>query len=84
MLFSFACFATYLALACLAYSKVQGVEGEALIAGQKAGYDLLYLASIILALGNGTVEAFINPVVATMFNKEKTRFFRLGHLLFVR
>ena len=79
MLFSFVCFATYLALACMAYSKVQGVEGEALIAGQKAGYDLLYLASIILALGNGTVEAFINPVVATMFNKEKTKWLNILH-----
>ena len=79
MLFSFVCFAAYLALACLAYSKVQGVEGEALLAGQKAGYDLLYLASIILALGNGTVEAFINPVVATMFNKEKTKWLNILH-----
>lgn len=79
MLFSFVCFAIYLGLACLAYSKVQGVEGEALIAGQKAGYNLLYLASIILALGNGTVEAFINPVVATMFNREKTKWLNILH-----
>jgi MFS family permease len=79
MIFSFACFALYLTLGCIAYGKVQGVEGEALAAAQKEGYNLIYLASIILALGNGTVEAFINPVVATMFNKEKTKWLNILH-----
>ena len=51
MLFSFVCFALYLTLGLPCLSKVQGVEGEALVAAQKAGYDLMYLASIILALG---------------------------------
>lgn len=40
---------------------------------------LLYWGSLILALGNGTVEAFINPVVATMFNKEKTKWLNILH-----
>ena len=31
------------------------------------GYWMLYLGTFIVALGNGTVEAVINPVVATMF-----------------
>ena len=79
MVFSFVSFAVYLTLACMAYAKVQGVEGEALVAAQAAGYDLMYLASIVLALGNGTVEAFINPVVATMFNKEKTKWLNILH-----
>lgn len=79
MLFSFVCFAVYLALACLAYSTIHGVEGAALVEAQKSGYTLLYLASIVLALGNGTVEAFINPVVATMFNKEKTKWLNILH-----
>ncbi len=79
MLFSFVSFALYLTLACMAYAKVHGAEGEALVAAQKAGYDLMYLASIVLALGNGTVEAFINPVVATMFNKEKTKWLNILH-----
>ncbi len=79
MLFSFVSFAVYLTLACMAYAKVQGLEGAALVEGQKAGYDLMYLASIVLALGNGTVEAFINPVVATMFNKEKTKWLNILH-----
>ena len=32
---------------------------------KKTAYQMLYWGSLILALGNGTVEAFINPVVAT-------------------
>lgn len=42
-------------------------------------YQLLYWGSLILALGNGTVEAFINPVVATMFSKEKTKWLNILH-----
>jgi MFS family permease len=37
------------------------------------------MGSIILGLGNGTVEAFINPVVATMFNKDKTKWLNILH-----
>ena len=45
----------------------------------KAAFELLYWGSLILALGNGTVEAFINPVVATMFNKEKVKWLNILH-----
>ena len=45
-------------------------RSEALAGAQKQAYNYLYAGSIILGLGNGTVEAFINPVVATMFHKE--------------
>jgi MFS family permease len=79
MLFSFACFATYLYMAFSAYAAVQGVTGEALAAARASGYKLLYFGSIILALGNGTVEAFINPVVATMFSKDKTKWLNILH-----
>jgi MFS family permease len=79
MFFSFGCYAVYLILGALAYSSIQGVSGEALKAAQQRGYDLLYWGSIILGLGNGTVEAFINPVVATMFNKEKTKWLNILH-----
>jgi MFS family permease len=48
--------------------------------GDKAtAFQLLYWGSLILALGNGTVEAFINPVVATMFNREKTKWLNILH-----
>lgn len=79
MLFSFACYAIYLVLACLAYAAVQGVTGEALEAAQLKGFNLLYWGSVILALGNGSVEAFINPVVATMFSREKTKWLNILH-----
>ena len=63
MFFSFVCYSIYLVMAWLAYGAIQGVSGEELVAAQKTGFNLLYWGSIILALGNGTVEAFINPVV---------------------
>ena len=79
MIFSFLCYAAYLMLACAAYFTIQGVEGAALEAAQARGYLFLYWGSFILALGNGTVEAFINPVVATMYNKDKTKWLNILH-----
>ncbi|MCA9230830.1 MAG: MFS transporter [Planctomycetales bacterium] len=43
------------------------------------GFKLLYWGSLILGLTNGTIEAYINPVVATMFNKEKTKWLNILH-----
>lgn len=43
------------------------------------GFQLVFWGSLILALGNGSVEAFINPVVATMFSKEKTKWLNILH-----
>ncbi len=43
------------------------------------GYWMLYAGTFIVALGNGTVEAVINPVVATMFPKEKTKWLNILH-----
>ncbi len=79
MFFSFVCYAIYLVLAWMAYSAIQGVEGAALVDAQKLGLKYLMWGSFILALGNGTVEAFINPVVATMFNKDKTKWLNILH-----
>ncbi len=42
-------------------------------------YIMLVVGSLILALGNGSVEAFINPVVATMFSKDKTKWLNILH-----
>jgi MFS family permease len=46
---------------------------------KQTAFQLLYWGSLILALGNGTVEAFINPVVATMFSKAKTKWLNILH-----
>lgn len=43
------------------------------------GYWSLYIATFIMALGNGTVEAVINPVTATLFPREKTKWFNILH-----
>lgn len=43
------------------------------------GYRLLYWGSLILGLSNGTVEAYINPVVATMFKENKTKWLNMLH-----
>lgn len=68
MVFALVCHITYGVLAVLAPSF-----------GLSNAYGVLYLASVILALGNGTVEAVINPVVATMFHKEKTKWLNILH-----
>ncbi|HVU26287.1 MAG TPA: MFS transporter [Verrucomicrobiae bacterium] len=79
MLFSFVTYLIYTAMAFAAYHAIHGLTGDALIAGQKHGYQLLYWGSIILGLGNGSVEAFANPVVATMFNTDKTKWLNRLH-----
>jgi MFS family permease len=83
MIFSFVCYALYAVFALRAYGVVnpggEELTGEALTAAQHKAYNLLYIGSVICALGNGTVEAFINPVVATIFNKEKTKWLNILH-----
>ncbi len=46
---------------------------------KRAAFDLLYWGSLILALSNGTVEAYINPVVATLFTHNKTKWLNILH-----
>ena len=79
MIYSFVSYLVYTAMAFAAYQCVHGLTGEALAAGQQRGYQLLYWGSIILGLGNGTVEAYINPTVATMFNTDKTKWLNRLH-----
>lgn len=43
------------------------------------GYWMLYIGTFIMALGNGTVEAYINPLVATMFKDNKTKWLNALH-----
>ena len=81
MIFSFICYAAYAFLAFQAYGVVtaEGLADESLKAAQASAYTKLYWGSVILGLGNGTVEAFINPVVATMFKKDKTKWLNILH-----
>jgi MFS family permease len=43
------------------------------------GYTMLYVGTLIGALGNGIVEAVVNPVVATMYPREKTKWLNILH-----
>jgi MFS family permease len=81
MVFSFLCYAAYAAIALKAHGivNVEGLSGDELTAAQASAYKLLYAGSVILGLGNGTVEAFINPIVATMFSRDKTKWLNILH-----
>ncbi len=79
MIYSFLSYLAYTGMAIAAYSCTHGVTGDALVAGQKHGYQLLYWGSIILGLGNGTVEAYANPIVSTMFNNDKVKWLNRLH-----
>jgi MFS family permease len=76
---------TAMVLAFLGHSvwAVMGVSAYFLSHGDNPNkplaFSLLYWGSLILALGNGTVESFINPVVATMFSREKTKWLNILH-----
>ncbi len=43
------------------------------------GATALYWSVFLIAIANGIVEAFINPVVATAFNKEKAKWLNILH-----
>jgi MFS family permease len=42
-------------------------------------YSMMYLGTFVLALGSGTVEAYINPVVATVYNRDKVKWLNILH-----
>jgi MFS family permease len=78
MVFSFICYAAFGLLALMAYASVDGIV-EDLSSAQSKAWDYLYWGSVLLGLGNGTVEAFINPVVATLFKEEKSKWLNILH-----
>jgi MFS family permease len=42
-------------------------------------YSMMYLGTFLLALGSGTVEAYANPLVATIFTRDKTKWLNRLH-----
>jgi MFS family permease len=72
MLISFLGYAIWTAMAVAAFYASQGGD-------KQLGFNLLYWGSLILGLSNGTVEAYINPVVATMFSRNKTKWLNILH-----
>lgn len=81
MIFAFVCHVTSIALTIYAPMLLAkpGATPEEIKAGYENGYWMLYLGNFIVALGNGTVEAVINPVVATMFARDKTKWLNILH-----
>ncbi len=71
MAFAFVCHVAYMGIVIAAPS-IAGTD-------PKTGYWVLYFGSFVGALGNGTVEAVINPVVATMFSRDKTKWLNILH-----
>ncbi len=47
--------------------------------GKDATYWCLYIAMFLFALGNGTCEAVINPLTATLYPNEKTHWLNILH-----
>ena len=43
------------------------------------GYWMLYCGTFLFALGNGAAEAVVNPVVATMYPNDKTKWLNILH-----
>ncbi|MFL2480440.1 MAG: MFS transporter [Verrucomicrobiales bacterium] len=74
-------FSMIFAAACQIIWAIMGIAGLSMAQGGDVagGANMLYWGGLILALGNGTVEAFINPVVATMFTKDKTKWLNILH-----
>jgi MFS family permease len=79
-IFACICHITYVVIVCSApYLLHEGGSTGEIESGRKSAFYMLYLGNFIVALGNGTVEAFINPIVATMFSKEKTKWLNILH-----
>jgi MFS family permease len=81
MMFAFLCHAISIAVTvCTPYvMPAAGASSEELIQGRNRAFWMLYVGNFIVALGNGTVEAVINPVVATMFSRDKTKWLNILH-----
>jgi MFS family permease len=74
MVISFLGYMIWAVMGVSAFFVSKGGEGN-----PELGFQLLYWGSLILGLSNGTIEAYINPVVATMFNREKTKWLNILH-----
>ena len=49
------------------------------IGAKNAAYQCLYWGMFLFAIGNGTCEAVVNPLVATLFPKNRTHYLNILH-----
>lgn len=52
---------------------------SAIVTMTATGYTQLYIGTLLFALANGAVEAVINPVTATLYSREKTKYLNILH-----
>lgn len=52
---------------------------SAVITMTATSFEQLYVGTLIFALANGTVEAVINPVTATLYSRNKTQYLNILH-----
>ena len=67
------------AFLCHIGSAIMTIVTPMIAKDSQQAYNLLYFSTFILALGNGTVEAVANPVVANLFPREKTKYLNMLH-----
>lgn len=81
MLFAFVCHMASIGITIYAYkfTPTAGMAAADADSMRNSAYWTLYFANFIVALANGTVEAVINPVVATMFSRDKTKWLNILH-----
>lgn len=46
---------------------------------RSSGYNDFYWSTLLVSVANGTVESFINPVVATLFRRDKSKWLNILH-----
>ncbi len=81
MFFAFVCHLASIGITIWAYKfkPGEGLSAEEADAMRKNAYWMLYFGNFIAALGNGTIESVINPVVATLFSRDKTKWLNILH-----
>ena len=68
-------FAAFLFHVLSAFVTFAATKGQA----QDTAYNFLYWGTFIFALANGTLEAVANPLVATLFPKNRTHYLNILH-----
>jgi MFS family permease len=61
-----------LGMSTLARLAAAGHIGGTLLTIAAPNFTLLFVATLVIGIANGLVEAFVNPLVTTLYSKEKT------------
>jgi MFS family permease len=61
------------------FNSLNGTAPEQLEAAQSAAFKCLYWGAFMFSLANGVCESVINPLVATLYPKQKTHYLNILH-----